>query len=144
MNIFTEQEKIFIAQFIRNDSIICQKRGIEIKLTSEEKVRQLYLHRLLSKYNYPLSDIEVESIVNFGREKKRADIIVYKNNSPYIIIEAKNENVTDGKDQLKSYINATGAPFGVLVNGRSIENWSRKEYNGFYQISEIPFYSKDT
>ncbi|MDR1676228.1 MAG: type I restriction enzyme HsdR N-terminal domain-containing protein, partial [Tannerella sp.] len=37
--------------------------------------------------------------------------------SPYIIVEMKKPKLKDGKEQLKSYCNATGAPIGVWTNG---------------------------
>src|SRR3989338_4331968 len=50
------------------------------KCAPEEIVRQLYLILLTKHYKYPKDLIELEKIVQFGREKndsKRADIVVY-------------------------------------------------------------------
>ena len=46
----------------------------------EEIIRQLWLIKLTQEYKYPLSRIEVEKSVQFGREvrEKSADIVVYK------------------------------------------------------------------
>ncbi len=55
---------------------ICLVRKKEIKLTPEEAIRQLYLRVLSERLHYPLSRIQVEYGVNFGREVKRADIAV--------------------------------------------------------------------
>jgi hypothetical protein len=52
-------------------------RNKEIKLSPEEVVRQLYLKILTEIYNYPLERIAVEYSVSFGRETKRADIIIF-------------------------------------------------------------------
>jgi len=46
---------------------ICLVRKKEIKLTPEEAIRQLYLRVLSDRLNYPLSRIQVEYGVNFGR-----------------------------------------------------------------------------
>ena len=70
--------------------IKCIIRGKEIKLTPEEAARQLYLQILLDEYGYPAERIELEYSVSFGREKKRADIVVFdkqQTTSPYIIVE---------------------------------------------------------
>lgn len=121
--------------------IPCLIRKKEIKLTPEEIVRQLYLSTLINKYQYPIDRINVESIVNFGREEKRADIIIQdKDNigSAYIIVELKKPKLKDGKEQLKSYCNATGSPMGVWTNGESISFYHRKDPNYFEDIPNIP------
>ena len=57
----------------------CQIRDKDIKLTDEELVRQLYINKLISEYNYPKDKMKLEYSVSFGLEKKRADIvIIYK------------------------------------------------------------------
>ena len=74
--------------------------------------------------------MELEYAVSFGREKKRADIVIFdkdKTTTPYIMVELKNPKLKDGKEQLKSYCNATGAPIGVWSNGDSISYYHRKD-----------------
>lgn len=51
-------------------------RDKDIKLTDEELVRQLYINKLINEYNYPKEKMELEYSVSFGREKKRADIVL--------------------------------------------------------------------
>ena len=122
-------------------SLTCICRKQEIKLTPEEVVRQLYLLVLTEDFGYPLSRIKLEYEVTFGREKKRADIVIFdkqQTDSPYIIIEVKKPKLKDGKEQLKSYCNATGAPIGVWSNGKSISYYHRKDPNYFEDISNIP------
>lgn len=85
--------------------------------------------------------MEIEYSVSFGREKKRADIVIFdkqQTTSPYIIVELKKPKLKDGKEQLKSYCNATGAPIGVWSNGDSISHYHRKDPNYFEDIPEIP------
>ena len=138
LTIFSQEEKEAVRKLIIEDKITCQKRNKQIKLTHEERVRQLYLYRLINTYNYSLSDIEVETQVDFGREKKRADIIISENSFPYIVIETKKALEKDGKEQLRSYTNATGAPLAVWINGQQIEHWHRKDPNYFESIIGIP------
>ncbi|MCV6606740.1 MAG: type I restriction enzyme HsdR N-terminal domain-containing protein, partial [Campylobacterales bacterium] len=98
----------------------CLVRNKEILLTPEEIVRQLFLMDLNKKYDYPYSRMELEYQVSFGTEKKRADIVIFDKDRPtvtYIIVELKKPKLKDGKEQLKSYCNATGAPIGVWTNG---------------------------
>ena len=46
--------------------------------------------------------------------------------------------LTEGKEQLKSYCNATGAPIGVWTNGEQVSCYNRKDPNFFEMISDIP------
>lgn len=113
----------------------------KIRLTPEEVIRQLYLIVLIENLGYTPDRIALEYAVSFGREKKRADIVIFdKDNytSPYIVIEVKKPRLKDGKEQLKSYCNATGAPIGVWTNGDSISYYHRKDPNYFEAIPGIP------
>jgi type I restriction enzyme M protein len=147
--LFTETEK----KVINDALVIKQSRGAsfpyiqclirkkEIKVTPEELVRQLFAYRLLTAYQYPASRIQVEVPINFGREVKRADIVVFdkdRPNVPYIIVELKKPKLKDGKEQLKSYCNATGAPIGIWTNGESIFFYHRKDPNYFEDLPGIP------
>ena len=121
--------------------LTCQVRKKEIKLTPEEVVRQLYVLSLMEDYGYPVSRMVLEYEVTFGREKKRADIVIFDKvhtETPFIIVELKKPKLKDGKEQLKSYCNATGAPIGVWSNGKSISYYHRKDPNYFEDISNIP------
>lgn len=121
--------------------VTCLVRGKPIKLTPEEVVRQLYLRVLHYDMGYPLQRMEVEYVVTFGREKKRADICIFdkdKPNTPYILVELKKPKLKEGKEQLKSYCNATGAPMGVWTNGQQISYYHRKDPNYFEDIPRIP------
>jgi type I restriction enzyme M protein len=62
--------------------IVCLVRQKAIKLTPEEAIRQLYLQVLNKRLHYPLNRIQVEYGVNFGREVKRADIVVMDKDRP--------------------------------------------------------------
>ena len=56
----------------------------------------------------------------------------------YIIIEVKKPKLKDGKEQLKSYCNATGATMAVWSNGLQISYFHRKDPNYFEEIPDIP------
>ena len=119
----------------------CLVRDKDIKLTPEECVRQLYLDTLINEYDYTTSRIQLEYGVKFGREEKRADIVIFDKDRPtvpYIIVELKKPKLKDGKEQLKSYCNATGAPIGVWTNGSSISYYNRKDPNYFEDIPNVP------
>lgn len=119
----------------------CLIRQKAIKLTPEEAIRQLYLRVLTERLHYPGDHIQVEYGVNFGREKKRADIVVMDKDRPntaYIIVEVKKPKLKEGKNQLRSYCNATGAPIAVWTNGEQISDYQRKDPNYFEDIPDLP------
>ncbi|MYF56758.1 N-6 DNA methylase, partial [Candidatus Poribacteria bacterium] len=96
---------------------------------------------MLTQYRYDTDRIRFEHLVNFGREKKRADIVILdkdRPDTPYTIIEVKKPKLQDGKDQLRSYCNATGAPIAVWTNGQQISHYHRKDPNYFEEITDIP------
>ena len=119
----------------------CIVRDREIRLTPEEVVRQLYAARLLRYYGYPPSRLAFEHPINFGREKKRADIVIrdaHRPDTPFAIVELKKPRLRDGKEQLRSYCNATGAPVGVWTNGDQISHYHRKDPNYFEDLGDLP------
>jgi type I restriction enzyme M protein len=121
--------------------IDCIIREKEILLKPEEVVRQLYTTKLINDYGYPKNRICFEHPVQFGRETKSADLVVFDKDRPtveYIIVEVKKPKLKDGKDQLRSYCNATGAPIGVWTNGGQISHYNRKDPNFFVDITDIP------
>lgn len=119
----------------------CLIREKEIKLNPEEIVRQLYLYKVINEYKYPKSRIQVEYSVHFGREVKRADIVIMDKiqiTTPYIIVEVKKPKLKEGKEQLKSYCNATGSTMAVWTNGSQVSYFHRKDPNYFEPIPNIP------
>ncbi|MBS9395020.1 MAG: DNA methylase [Dolichospermum sp. LBC05a] len=120
---------------------VCLVRKKEIKLTPEEAIRQLYLRVLTERFYYPLNRIQVEYGVNFGREVKRADIVVMDKdrlNTVYMLVEVKKPKLKDGKEQLRSYCHATGAPIAIWTNGDQISYYQRKDPNYFEEIPGLP------
>jgi type I restriction enzyme M protein len=92
------------------------------KSAPEEIVRQLWVYKLMHQYGYRADEIDLEKGVQFGTEigTKAADIIVYTDATkltPKIIVECKKPKRKDGIEQLKSYMNAKGAPVAVWSNG---------------------------
>ncbi|MDQ2971817.1 MAG: type I restriction enzyme HsdR N-terminal domain-containing protein [Pseudomonadota bacterium] len=92
------------------------------KSAPEEIVRQLWVYKLMHTYGYKAEEIDLEKSVQFGTEigTKAADIIVYADSAkitPKIIVECKKPKRKDDIEQLKSYMNAKGAPVAVWSNG---------------------------
>jgi len=137
------RKKVFIKKTRGKETLFvkCIVRGRDIQLKPEEIVRQLYAERLIKKYGYPKKRLAFEHPVNFGREKKSADIVVFDKDRPdtaFVIVELKKPKLKDGKNQLRSYCNATGAPIGVWTNGEKISHYHRKDPNYFEDITDIP------
>jgi type I restriction enzyme M protein len=149
LSLFSEDEIIALRRKIvikeskskKTPFVACVIRDKDIQLKPEEVVRQLYTARLIQQYGYPKKRLAFEYPVNFGREKKSADIVVFdkdRPDTPYIIVEIKKPKLKDGKDQLRSYCNATGAPMSVWTNGEKISHYHRKDPNYFEDITDIP------
>jgi len=131
-NVFEKNGKSFIK---------CLKREKDIQAKPEEIVRQLMLDKLINEYNYPTDLLRVEFSVSFGREKKLADIVILNKadkTSVFCVLEIKKHKAKDGKDQLKSYTNATGAPLAIWTNGTEINYYERLDPNYFEPLADIP------
>lgn len=125
----------------KNVKAKCLVRDKDIVLKPEEVVRQLFIDKLINEYGYSTSRMQVEYPVYFGREVKRADIVIMDEDRPlvpYIVVEVKKPKLKDGKDQLKSYCNSTGAPIAVWTNGDQIAYYNRQDPNYFKDIRNIP------
>lgn len=126
--------------------ITCLVRQQDIKLTPEELVRQLFLMKLTEDFGYPVSRIRLEYAIQNGRDaSKRADIVIMdkdRTDTPYIIVECKKANLRDGKEQLKSYCNNTGAPIAVWTNGNSVLYYHRRDPNYFEDLTMLPLASQ--
>ena len=146
LDLFSNEEREnLIAKIRKNDKgkdvVECLVRKTDIILTPEEAVRQLFLNRLINEYKYPISRIKLEHAIHFGREVKRADIVIFEKERPtteYIIVELKKAKEKEGKEQLRSYCNATGATMSVWTNGSQITCFNRKDPNYFEEIPNIP------
>jgi len=120
----------------------CLVRDKEVQAKPEEIVRQFWAYRLIHHYSYPIERLTVEYPVTFGRDtSKRADIVVFDKDRitvPYLIVEVKKQKQKDGKEQLKSYTHATGAPLALWSNGDQVVIWHRKNPNYFVEIPDLP------
>ena len=120
----------------------CLVRRRDVRLKPEERTRQLWLARLIEDYGYPISRIAVEYPITFVRDSsKRADIVVFdvdRPTVPYIVIDVKQPKLRDGKEQLRSYAHATGAPLAMWSDGILAEVWHRKNPNYFVPIHRLP------
>lgn len=146
LDVFSERSKAAVEADITEKGgkyyLKCLARGKDVVAKPEEIIRQLWLHRLQYDFKYPLSRLTVEYPITFGRDSsKRADIVVFdpdRPTVPYIIVEVKQPTEKGGKDQLKSYCHATGAPLALWSDGLRQVVWHRKNPNYFVVIPELP------
>ncbi|MEN9570245.1 MAG: hypothetical protein RL172_1476 [Bacteroidota bacterium] len=100
--------------------ILDEVRKKWVALTPEEWVRQNFLQYLLQAKRYPAALIAVEKTLAIADVKKRFDIVVYKNELPWMMVECKEMNVPlDGKvlDQALRYNQALQVSYIVITNG---------------------------
>lgn len=124
--------------------IYCMIRKKDLRWKPEEVVRQHILRRLTDDFGYRPEQIGVEVPVTMGStvHDKPADIVVYTDSTRTtvrLIVEVKKPKRKDGVEQLKSYMNATGAAFGWWTNGRDDQVLLRTDPNAFsMRLTRIP------
>jgi len=102
------------------DQVFDPFRKIWVVLTPEEWVRQNILQYLVQSCKYPSSLIAVEKSIQLGELTKRFDIVVYKNDSPWMIIECKEAKVKLDETtmlQILQYQQVLTAQYLFISNG---------------------------
>jgi type I restriction enzyme M protein len=124
--------------------IHCLIRDKDVRYKPEELVRQHVLRELINDLGYEKAMIRVEVPVVMGStvHDKPADIVVYTDKTRTVerlIVELKKPARKDGVEQLKSYMNATGAPFGWWTNGSDNQFLLRTDPNIFsWRLTRAP------
>ena len=127
--------------------------GKIVRQGPEESVRQDFEVVLVENYGYPKSVLDIEVPIPRGAKRNydRADVVVYRatDRDPAKdilgIVEVKRPGAGDGKDQLKSYMTATSAEWGVWTNGDTIEYYCKPRGSSSVQeaqINDIPAYQQ--
>lgn len=108
----------------------------------EEKIRQWALFELLSTYGVFINNIEIERQVKVGTRNHYADIVILRNDVPYVVIECKKWDAkknAGGMQQALSYADANTmkAKYAVYTNG---DVWEVKSKIGgdWVSIPELP------
>ncbi|NOT05790.1 MAG: hypothetical protein HOP27_14445 [Anaerolineales bacterium] len=106
----------------------------------EEQVRQWVLFELLSTYGYHINDIRIEVPSKMGRGYHPADIVIYSDHQPYIVIECKKIGSNEQDEAVKQVITyATGlkTQFAVYVDGQS---WVVKRFlsGHWIDVNDVP------
>ena len=113
-----EEEKEFIFYEIRKQWL---------RLTPEEWVRQNFLQYLVLTKKYPATLIAIEKEIKLGELKKRCDIVVYKNDRPWMIVECKERNVVLNEstiEQILRYNMVMKVDYLIITNGNNIHAWN--------------------
>jgi hypothetical protein len=127
----TETEKEYIFDAIRKRWVL---------LTPEEWVRQNFLQYMIQVKKYPASLIAVEKEIELGDLKKRFDIVLYKNEKPWMIIECKETTVALDRrvlDQVLRYNMSLKLPYMVITNGNYCYAFAVEE-NTLVEIDSLP------
>lgn len=91
---------------------------------SEEAVRQWCIQELIRTYGVRVDCIEIERPVKVARERRanRADIVVFRDGEPYIVVECKARSIKKLDDAIQQAMNyalllGMQATFAVATNG---------------------------
>lgn len=114
-----------------------------VRLTPEEWVRQNMLQYLVQTLHYPATLIAVEKEINLGELKKRFDILVYRESTPWMIIECKEMGVPLSEAVLKQILNyniSLRASYIIITNGSDtagfdLRNGTAESITGFPSFS---------
>ncbi|MFN3300293.1 MAG: type I restriction enzyme HsdR N-terminal domain-containing protein [Sediminibacterium sp.] len=120
--------------------IWCLVRKKWVSFTKEEWVRQNWLNYLIHEQQYPASLVAVEKEIHLGELKKRVDILVYKNSSPWLLVECKEQEVPLSEQTIKQILSyQTVLQTGILIvtNGNDTRAF---QINGtqIQQITQLP------
>lgn len=89
-------------------------------LTPEEWVRQNFVKFLVDQKKTPSSLVVIEKGLKLNELSKRADLLVYKNSSPILMVECKAPTVKitqDTFDQISRYNLTFKVPYLIVTNG---------------------------
>lgn len=94
-----------------------------VVLTKEEWVRQQIIHYLVDVKLIPKSLLSVEKQIVVGGRKRRYDLVVYKNDEPWMIVECKEENEPLNQhvlQQVLSYTSIMKVNYVAITNGERV------------------------
>ena len=124
------------------DQIFDPFRKTWVLLTPEEWVRQNLLQYLVQNLQYPASLIAVEKEIKLGELSKRFDIVVYKNEMPWMIIECKEAKVALNEktmEQILQYQQVVEADYLVMTNGHTTYG-AKIETGKLHYLQSLPDY----
>ncbi|MCE9645750.1 MAG: type I restriction enzyme HsdR N-terminal domain-containing protein [Chloroflexi bacterium] len=126
--------------FGKSLSISAEEANNKRRKFPEEKVRQWTLFELMTSYGYLINDLKIEVPSKMGSGYHPADIVVYQDHRPFIVIECKkigNNKTDEAIKQAITYATGLKTEFAVYTDG---ENWIvRRFVSGFWvEVVDIP------
>jgi hypothetical protein len=112
--------------------VFCVIRKRWMLLTPEEWVRQNLLLYLIEVMKYPASLIAVEKQLLLGELKKRFDIVIYRDDMPFMLIECKEMSVAISQktlDQALRYNILLRAAYFIITNGTDCYGFKMVSHN---------------
>lgn len=122
--------KHYVFDFIRKKWLL---------LTPEEMVRQQVVSYLINEKNVPQSLIALEKTIQINNFSKRFDILVYKEDKPWLLVECKEPNVVLNDttiQQILHYNQALNVPFLAITNGEQLLVWQVADQ--LIQLQDFP------
>jgi hypothetical protein len=124
------------------DFIFDEVRRQWVRLTPEEWVRQNFIQYLLQVKKYPASLIAVEKEIKLHELSKRCDIIVYKFDKPWMIVECKSTDIIMNEaiiKQILQYNMALPVSMLIVTNGHYAAGFERHD-EMVSLLDEIPLW----
>ena len=117
-------------------------RKKEVALTPEERVRQWFIAFLMKECDVPISLMNSEVALEYGRKRYRADIVVCdREGKPLLVVECKREDVELGAETIRQalrYHAVLDIKYIVLTNGKSTFLYGRNAAGEFIPLREFP------
>ena len=128
------------------EEVFCRIRKRWLLLTPEEWVRQNFLIYLSDVLHYPTSLIAVEKQLIVNQQKRRFDIVVYKNTmEAFMIVECKEMEVSITEkviQQVLEYYSVVQSELMLVTNGNFTYGF-RRIGDGLLPIDGIPGFEKN-
>lgn len=127
--------------------VYCPKRQKFYVHEKEVQVTQIFLHFLMTHFQYPIEQIELEyRLKDMNGKDKRIDILVSDTEGkPLIVVECKNTDIELSQkvfDQAKNYNNVLKAKYIVVANHIYYDVRFFDEEDKMYKVTfEIPKFS---
>ncbi|MDM1297986.1 type I restriction enzyme HsdR N-terminal domain-containing protein [Empedobacter falsenii] len=139
---FSEKYQIRLKQAQDKLYIFCLIRKKWLVYTPEEWVRQHVLNYLINDLGYSTSAIALEVAIDITGMRKRADIVVYQQEKPFIMVECKAPHIAISQatfDQIARYNIVLGSQLLMVTNGLNhfycMMDFVEKRYNF---LKELP------
>jgi hypothetical protein len=113
-----------------------------VRLTPEEWVRQHFMQYLIQTMQYPASLIAVEKEILLGERKKRFDILVYKDQQPWLMVECKEMNTPLTEQvvsQVLQYNISLQVQYLIITNGKETRG-VRVQAGSIEALAQLPAY----